>query len=331
MTVTVARLRPALRLWAAAVLGLLPLLFPPAAAAQDYPNRIINMVVPFPPGGGTDIVGRLIANAMGDLLPVKVVVVNNPGAAGVVGTRNVLNAKPDGYTLLFTSQSIVTQSFETKGEVSHRNFLLLGMLNQDAFGLAVAQKARWNTLEEFLAEARRNPGKLNIGTTGFGSATYMQLPLLERAAGVKFNPIPYPGSAGFHTAVISGVVDASGVVVGDAASLLKSGQIRLLGVMSPKRLEEFPNVPSYRELGINVDFIFWRGLFVHKDTPPAVVKVLRDATARVAASPVFRDAMAKGSFIPASVVSEAETQAFVDREERLVQEVLADLKGAPAK
>lgn len=323
MKINVSRLRR----WALAGLAAaLPL----CAQAQDYPNRVISMVVPFPPGGGTDIVGRLIANSMGEILPSKVVVVNMGGAAGVVGTRNVTNARPDGYTILFTSQSIVTQTYETKGEVSHKNFILLGMLNQDAFGIAVAQKARWNTLAEFLAEAKSNPGKITIGTTGFGSATYMQLPLLERAAGVKFNPIPYPGSAGFHTAVISGVVDASGVVVGDAAGLLKSGQIRLLGVMSPKRLPEFPNVPAYRELGIEVDFIFWRGLFVHKDTPPAIVKVLRDATERVANLPAFKEAMAKGSFTAASVVSESDTQAFIEKEERLVQGVLADLAASKA-
>ena len=185
--------------------------------------------------------------------------------------------------------------------------------------------------EEFLSEARSNPGKVTIGTTGFGSATYMQIPLLEKAAKVKFNPIPYPGSAGFHTAVLAGHVDASGVVVGDAAGLLRSGQLRLLGVMSPKRLEKFPDVPNYRELGIDVDFIFWRGLFVHKDTPPAIVKVLRDAVTRVANAPGFKATMEKGNFTPAAVVSDAETQVFLTKEERMVQEVLANLASKPAK
>lgn len=308
-----------------AMLLALSLAAAPDASAQDFPSRVISLIVPFPPGGGTDIVGRLIANAMGERLPSRVIVVNKPGAAGVVGSESVLAAPPDGYTLLFTSQSIVTQTFETQGKVSHKNFIFLGMLNTDAYGIAVGQKAKWQTLQEFLADARRRPGEITIGTTGFGSATYMQIPLLEKAAGVKFLPVPYPGSAGFHTAALAGQIDSCGVVVGDAAALLNSGKLRLLGVMSPKRLEAFPNVPSYKEIGIDVDFIFWRGLFVHKNTPPEVVKVLRNAVAAVANSASFKEQMVKGSFIPAALTSEAELQAFIQNEERMIQDVWKDV------
>ncbi len=306
-------------------LALLAAAVTPSVCAQDYPNHVISLVVPFPPGGGTDIVGRIIANAMSEVLPARVIVVNKAGAAGVVGSESVLAAQPDGYTLLFTSQSIVTQTFETKGKVSHKNFTFLGMLNQDAYGIAVAQKAKWQNLQEFLSDAKRKPGEITIGTTGFGSATYMQIPLLEKAAGVKFLPVPYPGSAGFHTATLAGQIDSCGVVVGDAAGLLNAGQLRLLGVMSPKRLESFPSVPSYKEIGINVDFIFWRGLFVHKNTPQAVVKVLRGAVTAVANSASFKDKMVKGNFIPAALTSEAELQTFIQNEERMIQDVWKDV------
>ncbi|MDO8597701.1 MAG: tripartite tricarboxylate transporter substrate-binding protein, partial [Sulfuricaulis sp.] len=130
------------------------------AAGIEFPNKVINLVVPFPPGGGTDVVGRMIAEVMGEFLPTKVIVVNKGGAAGVVGTQQVALAKPDGYTLLFTSQSIVTQSYETKGRVSHKQFILLGMLNEDAFGIAVARDAPWQTLQEFIKDAKTRPGKI---------------------------------------------------------------------------------------------------------------------------------------------------------------------------
>jgi tripartite-type tricarboxylate transporter receptor subunit TctC len=308
------------------------LLLPGNALAQgagDYPTKPINMIIPFAAGGGTDVVGRFIATAMGEVLGQTVVVLNRPGAAGVLGTQLTKAAPADGYTVMFTSQSIVTQTYEPDAKASHRDFVLVGMLNQDAFGLAVEKSAKWKTLKEFIEDARKQPGVLSVGTTGFGSATYMQIPLLEKAAGIKLNPIPYNGSAGMHTAIMGKNVDAAGVVLGDAASLLKAGQVRMLGIMSANRLEMYPDVPTYRELGVPVDFIFWRGLFVHKDTPAPVVAALRAAVGKVARNPAFKERMVQANFIPAAVVDEAETQAFVRKEESVVEEVLKSLK--PAK
>ena len=295
------------------------------AAGTEFPNRVINLVVPFPPGGGTDVVGRMIAEVMGEALRTKVIVVNKGGAAGVVGTQQVASAKPDGYTLLFTSQSIVTQTYETKGQVTHKQFILLGMLNQDAFGIAVARNAPWQTMQDFVKDARARPGQITMGTTGVGSITYMQIPLLEKAAGVKLQPVPYQGSAPFQMATVAGEVAAAGVVVGDAAALLKAGRLRLLGIMSAKRLEEFPDVPTYREVGVPVDFIFWRGLFVHKDTPQPIVEILRDAVGKVARAPAYKEMLAKGGYIPGDLVGEAELQEFLKREERIVEEVYKDI------
>ncbi len=295
------------------------------AAGIEFPNKVINLVVPFPPGGGTDVVGRMIAEVMGEFLPTKVIVVNKGGAAGVVGTQQVALAKPDGYTLLFTSQSIVTQSYETKGRVSHKQFILLGMLNEDAFGIAVAKDAPWQTLQEFIKDAKTRPGKITMGTTGVGSITYMQIPLLEKAAGVKLQPVPYQGSAPFHMATLAGEVAACGVVVGDASALLKSGRLRLLGVMSAKRLEAFPDVPTYREMGVNVDFIFWRGLFVHKDTPQPVLNVLREAVRKVAHAGAFKAMLEKAGYTPVDMVGEAELQELIRNEEKVVEEVFKDI------
>jgi tripartite-type tricarboxylate transporter receptor subunit TctC len=308
------------------------LLAPASAMAQgagDYPSKPINMIVPFAAGGGTDVVGRFIATALGEVLRQTVVVLNKPGAAGVLGTQLTKAAPADGYTIMFTSQSIVTQSYEPEAKASHKDFILIGMLNQDAFGLAVEKSAKWKTLKEFIDDAKKQPGVLSVGTTGFGSATYMQIPLLEKAAGIKLNPIPYNGSAGFQTAILGKNVDAAGVELGDAAALLKGGQLRMLGIMSANRIDMFPDVPTYRELGVNVDFIFWRGLFVSKDTPAPIVAALRTAVGKVARNPAFKDRMVQGNFIPAAMVDDAETHAFIRREETLVEEVLKSLR--PAK
>lgn len=328
MQSTIAKGKAALAVVALAIASWLA---PAAAIAQvagDYPSRPINMIIPFAAGGGTDVVGRFIATALGDVLAKPVVVLNRPGAAGVLGTQITKAAPADGYTLMFTSQSIVTQTYEPDPKASHRDFILIGMLNQDAFGLAVEKSAKWRTLKEFIEDAKKQPGVLGVGTTGFGSATYMQIPLLEKAAGIKLNPIPYNGSAGFQAAVLGKNVDAAGVVMGDAAALLKGGQLRMLGIMSASRLEMFPDVPTYRELGVSVDFIFWRGLFVHKDTPAPIVAALRTAVGKVARSSAFKDKMVHASYIPAAMVDEAETQAFIRKEESIVEDVLKSLKPA---
>lgn len=298
---------------------------PRLAIAQgqgSFPNRVINLVVPFPPGGGTDVVGRLIALHLGEVLPQKVIVVNRAGAGGLVGSQYVKAAPADGYTVMFTSQSIVTQTYDSQGKITDKDFIFLGVLNQDAIGLAVEQNAKWRSIKEFIDDAKKSPGVLTVGNAGIGSVTQMQIPLIEKAAGIKLNSIPYAGSAGTHTAALSGTVNAASVVVGDAASLIKEGKMRMLAIMSAERLEGFPDVPTLRELGINIDWIFWRGLFVHKDTPPPVVATLRQATAKVAHSPAFRAQMTQGNFIPAAILDETELAAFIRKEQMVVEEVI---------
>jgi len=293
-----------------------------AFAESPYPNRLVTLVVPFPPGGGTDVVGRFVAQHLGDALGQKVIVVNKAGAGGLVGSQYVKGAPADGYTVMFTSQSVVTQTYDSGGKVSHKDFVFLGVLNQDAIGIAVEQKARWHSIREFIDDAKKNPGAISVGNAGIGSVTQMQIPLLEKAAGIRLNPIPFGGSAGTHTAALAGQTDAASVVVGDAASLLKEGKLRMLAILSASRLESFPDVPTLRELGIDIDWIFWRGLFVHKDTPAPAVAVLREAVAKVARSPDFRAQMTQGNFIPAAILDEGELAAFLRKEERITEEVI---------
>jgi tripartite-type tricarboxylate transporter receptor subunit TctC len=293
-----------------------------AQAPGAYPNRVITLVVPFPPGGGTDVVGRFIAQHLGEVLPEKVIVLNRGGAGGRVGSQYVKAAPADGYTLMFTSQSLVTQSYDPQSKVSDRDFIFLGVLNQDAIGLAVGQNAKWKTIGEFIEDAKKNPGVLTVGNSGVGSVTQMQIPLIEKAAGIKLNAIPFGGSSGTHTAVLSGTTNAASVVVGDAASLIKEGKLRMLAIMSPKRMEGFPEIPTLRELGIDIDWTFWRGLFVRKETPPAIVAVLRQAVAKVAHGPAFRTQMAQGNYIPAAILDQDELAAFIRQEQLIVEQVI---------
>lgn len=293
-----------------------------ALAQNSYPGRVITMVVPFPPGGGTDVVGRLIAQYLGEVLGQKVIVTNKAGAGGLVGSQFVKAQPADGYTIMFTSQSIVTQTYDSGGKVSDKDFVFLGVLNQDAIGIAVEQKSKWRSIKEFIEDAKNNPGAISVGNAGVGSVTQMQIPLIEKAARIKLNSIPFGGSAGTHTAALAGTTNAASVVVGDAAALIKEGKLRMLAILSPNRLESFPDVPTLRELGINIDWIFWRGLFVHKDTPAPVVAQLRQAVAQVANGSAFKQQMTQSNFIPAAIIDEGELASFLRKEELITEEVI---------
>lgn len=305
---------------------------PAAAQGTGFPNRVISLVVPFPPGGGTDLVGRLIALALGDVLPQKVIVVNRGGAGGLVGSQSVKAAPPDGHTLMFTSQSIVTQAYDSGGKVSDKDFVFLGVLNQDAIGIAVEQKARWRSIREFVDEARQNPGVLSVANSGVGSVTQMQIPLIEKAAGIRLNPIPFAGSAGTHSAVLAGTTHAASVVVGDAAGLIKEGKMRLLATMSASRLDAFPDVPTLRELGIAFDvpefgFDFWGP----GNMPPALAERITRAIEQAVHDPGFVQASKALVYKPVFVGPEKLKESIRNFENNIGPKMMALFPPAPKK
>ena len=137
-----------------------------AAAKTEFPNKPVSMVVPFQAGGGTDVVGRMIAHAMEPFLGNKVIVLNKPGGAGIAGIQEVVFAKPDGYTILFTTGTPIIQTYVTKKRVDYRQLVLLGIMNKDYFATGVAKNAKWATFDDFIQDAKRNPGKIRVGHPG---------------------------------------------------------------------------------------------------------------------------------------------------------------------
>jgi tripartite-type tricarboxylate transporter receptor subunit TctC len=277
----------------------------PAAAQEAFPARPVTIVNPYPPGGQADLSGRPFAAALQKVLKQPVVLTNKSGAAGAVGMQSVAVAKPDGYTLLITVPSLhtlpeVDKLFGRAPTFTREQFAPIARLNADPLVVAVNAERPWKSMKEVLDEAKKRPGEIVFASAGLYGATHVPMEMILFAAGnVKMRHLPTAGGGPATTAVLGGHADLWASTIGPATSHIKSGKIRPLAVTSAKRNEFFPDVPTLKELGYDVEYYLWIGLFAPKATPAPVVKVLRDATRGAIQDPEFRSALEKLSAPPA--------------------------------
>jgi tripartite-type tricarboxylate transporter receptor subunit TctC len=270
-----------------------------AAVAQEaFPARAITMIVPFPPGGVADVTGRPTAAAMEKILKQPVVVQNRPGAGGAVGNAAVANAKPDGYTILMALSSIsvipaADALFDRKPAYSLDQFAPVALVTADPTLLTVHPSLPAKTLKELVALARGKPGQLSFSSSGIYGALHMPMEMFLHAAKLKMRHVPTTGGGPAITAVLGGHVD---MTAGGPAAItphVKAGKLRPLASWGPKRHEGYPDVPTFKELGYDIEYLIWAGMFVPRDTPESVVKVLRDAARKAVADNDFKAMMAK--------------------------------------
>jgi tripartite-type tricarboxylate transporter receptor subunit TctC len=296
-----------------------------AAAKTEYPTKPVSMVVPFQAGGGTDVVGRMIAHAMEPFLGNKVIVINKPGGAGIAGIQEVVFAKPDGYTILFTTGTPIIQTYVTKKRVDYRQLILLGIMNKDYFATGVAKNAKWATFDDFIQDAKRNPGKIRVGHPGAGTTQHLTLPSLEKSAGVKFQQVPFAGNHPSHIALLGGHLEACQTLVCDSDPLVKSGDMRLLAVAAETRLKEYPDVPTYKEKGVEIGISHWRGIWAAKGIPEPILAILEEAIRKASNSQGYNDMMVKSGYIPDNFVDQTKIKARLELEDRSVKEALKSL------
>jgi tripartite-type tricarboxylate transporter receptor subunit TctC len=277
------------RLLAAAAASALPR----AAFAQSsgYPNRPIELIVPAGAGGGTDVLARAFAEAAKNHLPQPITVINRPGASGMIGHGEMINAKPDGYKLAIVFAEIVIVPHLGLSKLSYEDFTPIARLNADPAAITVQASAPWNTIEEFLATSKAKPGELKMGNSGNGSIWHLAHAALEDKVGVKYNPIPFGGAAPAVLSLLGGHIDAVAVSPGEVAAHVQTGKLKTLAVMSEQRVKGFDNVPTFKERGIDLVIGTWRGLAAPKGTPPDVIVVLTEATRLSANEAVLRDSL----------------------------------------
>ncbi|HYN13139.1 MAG TPA: tripartite tricarboxylate transporter substrate binding protein [Burkholderiales bacterium] len=270
-------------------IGFLALVYSFVIDAQEpgYPQRgPIEITVLFPAGTSADVTARMLAEGMSRHLNQRVLVVNRPGAGGAIGYKYVASQKPDGYSLVWNSNSISTTFHSGQLGVDYQAFDAVARVLVESVVVAVRGDARWRTLTELVQEAKAKPKVVSVGHSGIGSHTHISLAALFHASGVEVNEVPF-GAAQVVPSLLGGHVDAVVQLPAALAAPVKQGQVRLLAALIPNRDPALPDVPTAKEQGIDVSLEAWRGIAVPRGTPRAVIAQLEAAIRTTANSSEF--------------------------------------------
>jgi tripartite-type tricarboxylate transporter receptor subunit TctC len=301
------------------------------ALAQPYPNRPVRMLVGFPPGGGTDILARLLAPKLSEYLGQQFVVENRPGATTNIASDLVAKSPPDGHTLLFTTSSLAINAslYKNLPFDALRDFAPIAVFAESP-NLLVAHQSAGASVAELLSQARARPGVLNYSSAGSGTTQHLTGEVFKLRSGTNIVHVPYKGSAPSLTAVIAGEVQFSFANIPAIIGHVRNGRLRALAIAAPRRSELMPEVPTMKEAGLDgVEVSVWYALLSPADTPRDVVKLLGDATARAARSSDTRQRLVEQGADP--VGNSPEEFAKLLREEVAKYAEIVRISGAKAE
>jgi len=276
---------------AAALIALVS--FSDGALAQAYPSKPVRLIAPFPPGGSTDVLARIVAQKLGDSLGRQVIVENRPGAASNLGHEIAAKAAPDGYTLLLTSSSaLVTNQFLYKrlNFDPHKDFAPISIVATAAPVMVVHPSVPARSVREFIAVAKSRPGKLNFGSGGVGTTAHIVGEVFQSATGVKLVHVPYKGGVLAIADLVAGQIDLSFSDMVPAVPHIKSGKLRALAVASEQRSQTLPDVPTMAEAGVKADFPGqWWALAAPRGTPRPIIDRINAEIAQLMKLPDVRE------------------------------------------
>jgi tripartite-type tricarboxylate transporter receptor subunit TctC len=252
--------------------ALAALLFAAAAAAQIFPSKAVTIVVPFPPGGGTDALARIMQPTLGNLWKQPIIIENKPGAAGAIGGEYVAAAKPDGHTLLMSSTAGITAKNVDK-------FVPVTLVSASPYVVVVNAKVPVSNIRELVDYAKKNPGKLSFGSSGTGAASHLSAELFKSMAGIEILHVPYKGTGQAVTDLVGGQIDVMFSPAETVMQHVQAGRLKALAVTSAKRFAALPTLPTVAESGVpGYEAVGWFGLFAPVATPKDVVnKISKDA------------------------------------------------------
>lgn len=256
----------------------------PAWAQENYPSRPIKFIVPFGPGGSSDLVARLLSRDAEKFFGQPLVVENRPGAGAMIGLNELVQAKPDGYTIGITNSGMVTQPLYGIAKYNYPEELQpIAQVGEIPFVLVVRGDAPWKTLQEFMAHARANPKAVNYGITGFGNTAHIGPEHLKLLAKFPMEPVNFDGGGKLITSLLGGHIQAGGINPVDIKEHAKAGKIRVLVVFGERRLADplFADVPTAKELGYDVVVTLWQGIGAPRNLPEPVRNKLADGFARM--------------------------------------------------
>jgi tripartite-type tricarboxylate transporter receptor subunit TctC len=284
--------------WRKLLFGLIILAAPAAvpAAAQDYPNRTIRVIVPFGAGGPTDVFTRALGEELRKALGQPVVLENRPGAGSIIGTTEVARAAPDGYTLLMISatQTVVETLNPNRPYKLMRDLVPVAAVMNSELVLVVPQRSPVSSLKELIALAKAKPGTLNYGSSGPGSNYHMAGELIKNLAGIDMVHVPYKGSTGARADILSGQIDLMFDSVPTMAPTVEEGRVKALGTSGTSRSPVLPNVPTIAEAGIpEYNHTIWIGVMAPAGTPRAIVETLNREINKVLSRPEIKESWSR--------------------------------------
>src|SRR3954469_12471635 len=290
------------RAMAATAGGLTSLLDRMAWSQQAYPSRTIKMIVPYPAGGTTDLLGRLVADQLKSGLGAVVVVENKPGAGTTLGAEQVARSEPDGYTLLMAASTPLATNKTLYKKLPYdpvKDFTPIALLAGVPFALIVNPMLPAKTLAEFIAYAKSKPGELAYGSAGNGSPQHLGAEMLRSAAGIDIRHVPYRGSVPAMLDVIAGHIPFMIVDLQPALQQIREGKVRVLGVTTPKRVAAAPDIPTLAEAGLpGFELVAWQGVVAPAGTPRPIIDQLAAQIAKLVADPATRGRLTALSLEP---------------------------------
>ena len=297
------------------------------ARADDYPSRVVTLVVPYPPGGGVDAMARVVAQKLSDAFHQQVIVDNKAGAGGTLGTRAVAHAAPDGYTLLLGHTgtiSINPSLYAHPGYDPRKDFAPVGLVASMPIALIAHPSFPAKSVADVIAMAKKQPGKLNVGTSALGTGGYMTAEHFKSEAGVDVVIIPYKGTAPLMTDLLGGHVPVAFGVLPPALGNIQAGKLRAIAVTSAKRFSLLPDVPTFAESGMpGFEAVLHYGLLAPAGTPKDIVDKLHAEVEKALATPQVKERMTAvgGEVIPGSQAMLAQLlHSEIARYDRIVRE-----------
>lgn len=252
------------------------LIFPSLSWGAEYPTQAVTFIVPFPPGGRTDLTARIVAQYLKNYLRKPVVVVNKPGAGGVIGAKEVSMARPDGYTLGFFSTGALTTQYTVPTPTNLKEYEIVSLVNIDPAALAVQENSPWKTVRDIAEYGKKNPDKIRIGIVP-GATAQVFAAAFAKAAGMQVIYVPFKGDADGAVALAGGHIDASCASPISYKALVEAKKVRILGVASEKRYYLYKDLPTFKENGVDLVIGSWHAVFAPKGTPMNVIQVLERA------------------------------------------------------
>jgi len=298
----------------------LALLTPLCTVHAAYPEKAVTIIVPFPPGGRTDLVARVVAQHLAKHLGQPAVVVNKPGAGGVLGARELAAAAADGYTLGILSPAVVTAQYTVPTPTDLKDYIAIATVNVDPMALAVKADAPWKTLKDLVAYGWNNPGKLRMGTIPGGSAQIFAASFSD-AAKLQTTNVPFKGDADGVTALAGGHIDVHVAVPASYKALEEAGKVRMLGVAAEQRAALYRDLPTFRENGVDLIIGSFHVVFAPRATPPDTVRTLEAAVHKAMSDPELMKQMQTSNLGHANL-GQKDTAVFLRQQDDIYRQVI---------